>query len=275
MNLAFVTKSSVYGFASVLLFAGCFWGIAIADDALFIDSSGQIGMGTESPARQLHLKGDNTVFRMDRSTDAAAFLLVRTDNSSNPLQAFVVGTRFSSGNGAFFIDDLGASTGGNGARRMTINSSGDTEFTGEVTAVAFNTSSSVSMKDRITPVDASSLLTKLGELPISEWSYKHTVEDRHIGPMAEDFHAMFGLGPDDKHINPTDLAGVSLAAAKALVTRFEAQQLRIDAQQARIDALKTELAQARRERKAMASLSRRIEALEASHGPQVTALQGQ
>ena len=108
MNLAFVTKSSVYGFASVLLFAGCFWGIAIADDALFIDSSGQIGMGTESPARQLHLKRDNTVFRMDRSTDAAAFLLVRTDNSSNPLQAFVVGTRFSSGNGAFFIDDLGA-----------------------------------------------------------------------------------------------------------------------------------------------------------------------
>ena len=44
---------------------------------------------------------------------------------------------------------------------------------------------------------------------------------RHIGPVAEDFYAMFGLGPDDKHVAATDMASIALIAAKELQKKAE------------------------------------------------------
>ena len=38
----------------------------------------------------------------------------------------------------------------------------------------------------------------------------------HMGPMAQDFHAAFGLGTDDKHIATVDADGVALAAIQGL-----------------------------------------------------------
>ena len=96
--------------------------------------NGSLGIGT-TPARQLHLRGPNAVFRMDRSADTAAFMLVRTDVSGNPLKTFVVGTNASGVNtGEFIINDLGTAVGGAGTRRMTITNNGAVEFTGIVTA---------------------------------------------------------------------------------------------------------------------------------------------
>ena len=47
-------------------------------------------------------------------------------------------------------------------------------------------------------------LAKVAELPISRWTYKDDPSATpHIGPMAEDFHAAFGLGRDDKSISVT------------------------------------------------------------------------
>jgi len=43
-------------------------------------------------------------------------------------------------------------------------------------------------KENITPVDARCVLDKLSQLPLSEWSYKGYPQ-RHLGPMAQDFHA--------------------------------------------------------------------------------------
>ncbi len=39
---------------------------------------------------------------------------------------------------------------------------------------------------------------------------------RHVGPMAQDFYAAFGLGLDDKHITTIDEGGVALAAIQGL-----------------------------------------------------------
>lgn len=52
---------------------------------------------------------------------------------------------------------------------------------------------------------------------------------RHIGPMAQDFYAAFGLDQTDKGINTVDMDGVTLAGVKALDLRTEAQAARIDA----------------------------------------------
>lgn len=38
----------------------------------------------------------------------------------------------------------------------------------------------------------------------------------HLGPMAQDFHAAFNVGMDDKHMATVDEEGVALAAIQGL-----------------------------------------------------------
>jgi hypothetical protein len=66
-------------------------------------------------------------------------------------------------------------------------------------------------------VDGEEILRKVAELPIERWSYK-TQDDsiQHIGPMAQDFHALFHVGEDDKTISTVDPGGVALAAIQEL-----------------------------------------------------------
>jgi hypothetical protein len=72
------------------------------------------------------------------------------------------------------------------------------------------------VKTNIAPLDDAAVLDKVASLPISRWSYKSEHGVRHVGPMAQDFYAAFGVGEDDKHITSIDEDGVALAAIKAL-----------------------------------------------------------
>lgn len=84
---------------------------------------------------------------------------------------------------------------------------------------ALPSSSDRNMKTEISPVDARAVLAKVAALPIATWSYRGsqgTAGPRHLGPMAQDFRAAFGLGDDDRHIAPVDASGVSLAAIQGL-----------------------------------------------------------
>src|SRR6185436_5002573 len=72
-------------------------------------------------------------------------------------------------------------------------------------------------KTGIVEVDPDTILARVADLPISEWTYKaYDSRARHLGPMAQDFAAAFSLGQDDLHSAPADMAGVSLAAIQAL-----------------------------------------------------------
>ncbi|MCE7937993.1 hypothetical protein DCC79_01945 [bacterium] len=86
------------------------------------------------------------------------------------------------------------------------------------------------IKTDVTEVDELTVLEQLAELPISRWRYRSEARGaRHIGPMAQDFHAVFGLGDSDTVIYPVDANGVSLAAAKALRTRLTRAEARVAA----------------------------------------------
>jgi len=37
-------------------------------------------------------------------------------------------------------------------------------------------------------------------LPVSKWEYKDALGESHIGPMAQDFYAAFGLGAEPRPI---------------------------------------------------------------------------
>ena len=128
--------------------------------------------------------------------DNAGYLGLNVSTTSNhPVH---VGTTTSDGNGAFL------STGG-----------------------VWTDASDRETKEGFEAVDGEAVLEKVAGLPVTEWSYKGQGEVRHIGPVAQDFHAAFGVGEDDRHIASLDTGGVALAAIQGLHARLEAKDEQI------------------------------------------------
>jgi hypothetical protein len=83
-------------------------------------------------------------------------------------------------------------------------------------------------KEDFMALNPQTVLDKVARLPITEWNYKTTRNMEHIGPMAQDFHAAFGLnGADDKHISVVDEGGVALAAIQGLDQKLNAKDAEI------------------------------------------------
>lgn len=84
-------------------------------------------------------------------------------------------------------------------------------------------------KENFNAVDAQELLSFLSEIPVTTWNYVSQSDSiRHMGPMAQDFFAAFGLGEDDKHIGTVDADGVVLAAIQGLLERIERLEIAND-----------------------------------------------
>jgi hypothetical protein len=99
------------------------------------------------------------------------------------------------------------------------------------------------VKDNVRPVDGRDVLEKVAALPLNTWNYKsQDASIRHIGPMAQDFHAAFGVGEDERHITTVDADGVALAAIQGLNKKLE-QELR--ARDAEIGELKRTVSEMR------------------------------
>ena len=91
-------------------------------------ADGNVGIGTLSPARQLHMVGSNACFRMDRNADSSAFILVRTapGDFNTIWKTFYVGVDASGvNNGSFFIGDAGTAVSGDSTKRLIIDNSGN------------------------------------------------------------------------------------------------------------------------------------------------------
>ena len=113
-------------------------------------------------------------------------------------------------------------TGGNGTRWAVI---GDT-VPGKTIATwtnaylsdggAWVNASDRALKTDFVAIDPLQVLAKVVAMPVTQWRYRSQIGEVHLGPVAQDFHAAFGLGGDDKHIATVDEAGVALAAIQAL-----------------------------------------------------------
>ena len=111
--------------------------------------------------------------------------------------------------------------------------------TGKVAATSYLTNSDRNAKTGFKPVDGGSVLELVSRLPITSWAFKGDPKQRHIGPMAQDFHAAFGLsGTDDKHINLSDAAGVSLVAIQEINRRLQEKDARIAALEGQLKSMK-------------------------------------
>ena len=109
---------------------------------------------------------------------------------------------------------------------------------GVVTATSFNPISDRAAKEHFEPVNPQGILQQVASLPITRWNFKRDSGTRHLGPVAQDFHAAFGLGTDDKHIATVDADGVALAAIQGLNRKLEQS---LEQRQTEIAELKHEL----------------------------------
>jgi hypothetical protein len=100
-------------------------------------------------------------------------------------------------------------------------------------------------KEHFTPVDVRAVLDAVAVLPITTWNYKSQDDAvRHMGPMAQDFRAAFGLGVSDTLIDTIDPDGVALAAIQGLhqvVVEKDAEIAELRSRQAVMEAQIAEL----------------------------------
>ena len=74
-----------------------------------------------------------------------------------------------------------------------------------------------SAKANFSSINPRDVLEALSQIQVETWNYESQDPTiRHMGPMAQDFYAAFGLGKDDKHISTVDADGVALAAIQGL-----------------------------------------------------------
>ena len=136
---------------------------------------------------------------------------------------------------------LSVSTTGNGLLAEFGNAAqfvSHLDYLGNWTAVAFSTVSDRAAKMEFEPVNSVEILEQVTAIPIQTWAFQGDPSTRHIGPVAQDFRAAFGVGKDDRTIATVDADGVALAAIQGLNRKLEES---MKAKDARIAELETRL----------------------------------
>jgi hypothetical protein len=185
----------------------------------------------------------------DSSGDYANLWLKQRAASNNGILVSV-GDGNTINNASFYIDHY---SGTAQARRLELLGTGAVTIRSNITqantgvTMAANAGSWSSLSDRhlktaVELVDTGAILDSLLATPISTWSYiAQGTSVRHMGPMAQDFAAAFGLGENDTTISTVDADGVALAAIQGLAIRLQQRntelEAKVDALSARIDQL--------------------------------------
>ncbi len=200
-----------------------------SSQALVIDSDNDIGLGILSPSAALHLRrtdGNAGVLIEEASGTEAVRDMLRLVNNGRPRWRM----EDTSPNGQILTvrlaeGDLDFSFSANTGDEVEMMDNGDMTIAGTLTE-----NSDRDKKHNIVPVAQDEILAKVMQLPIATWERIVDEPDiQHMGPMAQDFFALFGLGDDNRHIATIDTSGVALAAIQALGQKLEAKQGELEA----------------------------------------------
>jgi hypothetical protein len=220
-------------------------------DSFVLDDSGNVGFGIDSPAQPVHVRrsAGAQVFVENTSSTADERIPFRLRN--NGKVRFVLENTnagetwtFDNSGSAFDISRVGT-----GVPELQVQGNGDVRMdSGEAFAQSFNTVSSRTRKTDFKEVEHEAILDKLSALSVTRWRYKaDSSEGEHIGPTAEEFQALFGIG-DGKHLNLVDTTGIAFAAIKGLrqetrarISELEAENEALRQQVAEIDRIKRQL----------------------------------
>ncbi|MES1243882.1 MAG: tail fiber domain-containing protein [Acidobacteriota bacterium] len=204
-----------------------------------ISADGDVGVGTGSPSAKLHVansSGGDAHFLVQETSGTTATRTMAELNNNGASRLNFTDTSTSASWGISNINgNVTMVKSGTGVTAFSLQGSGALLIAGALTQ-----NSNRNLKTNIVDVNPETILAKVASLPISTWVYKaDEAQATHLGPMAQDFAAAFGLGEDNLHIAPMDMAGVSLAAVQAL----NKQASEKDAEIARLQQQNAELAQ--------------------------------
>lgn len=200
-----------------------------ADGGLFLNTNARV------------LSGDDVIIRArPNSGDADVDLRLQTRAGKNLLM-FV-----SEATGGLILNPTDLTSG---SSRLIVNggSGGGASLSN---GGAWTNASSRTFKEGFAAVNPLEVLDRLLELPITTWSYTGSAEGLHLGPIAEDFKAAFGLAGDGKSIATVDADGVAMAAIQGLNAKLEQEN----------GALKAENQSLRNDVEALAERLTRLEA---------------
>jgi hypothetical protein len=149
-------------------------------------------------------------------------------------RAFAAGTRAKANHSGAFVwgDSTAADLASTNANSVTMRASGGVRIFSNGGATlgvhlapsggSWTSLSDRNAKENFQPVNTRAVLDKVATLPVSSWNYKSQDKpSRHIGPMAQDFKAAFGVGETDTGIATVDADGVALAAIQGLNQKLE------------------------------------------------------
>lgn len=189
------------------------------NDSLRVASDGNVGIGVNSPSEKLHVgASDGSAALLVQETAASnqqrlltlqhegAPLFVLEDTAQSTSWTFRTGGTVGTASEGFIISKIGT-----GNPEMLVRANGDLQIQGTLTEL-----SSRDRKMNIETPAYASILDKVDRLDVPQWSYINSPGSVHIGPIAQDFHSLFGYGLNDETISPRNIAGVALAAVKAL-----------------------------------------------------------
>jgi hypothetical protein len=156
------------------------------------------------------------------------------DNCALGDYSFAAGRRAKAYHSGAFVwaDQTIADFGSSAINQFNVRASGGTRIysnsilTSGVTlaagAGAWVAVSDSTKKRNLRPVNTETILDKVSQLPIRQWSYKsQNPSIEHIGPMAQDFWKLFHLGEDSLGISTIDPDGIALAAIQELQKQNE------------------------------------------------------
>lgn len=202
------------------------------DHSLVIDSDDDIGIGTSAPSEAVHISrpaGANGEIKMVNTSTQSDWAFAMVDSGS-PKNVFRI-SRQGSGGPEF---EVRGRNDGDGVATMRVF--------GSIEATNLVFSSSREVKTAIAPLDGSEVLARLVSLPLAQWRYRTEGDSiRHLGPMAEDFNAVFGLPGDQATISVVDANGIALASIQALHEQLQAKDAQLRALATRLEALEAEL----------------------------------
>jgi trimeric autotransporter adhesin len=194
---------------------------------------------------------------VDSSAEFAAIPGGR-DNRAGGFYSFAAGRRAKAMHNGSFVwgDSTDADVNSTANNQFIIRASGGVgintaspqtalDVNGTVRAQTVIITSDRGAKQDFAAVDAKEVLQRVASLPIQTWVFKEQPGTRHIGPMAQDFYAAFGVGADDKHIATVDADGAALAAIKGLYQMVKEKDAEIGELKRRLAAVESALAPGR------------------------------
>jgi hypothetical protein len=154
--------------------------------ALTVDTSQRLGIGTTTPTGNLVINGTTgqNLFQIATSTNQNLMVMNQNGNvsiaTSSSVFPFAVGNAFVTAGGVW------------------------------------TNASDRNLKENFTSVAPGTILGNIMQLPITQWNYKvENASVKHLGPVAQDFFALFGLGGSDTSISTIDPAGIALIGIQA------------------------------------------------------------